>query len=372
MNLKDKFLNVLLSLIVTILLAVIGIFGYIIYSEIIGDKTIQLSFGGEAGYPTIEFNQPEENTNANSSNNGEFGTVIGKEDTNQQTGKYLYKQLDKNAQIIYDKLYSNKENLKTGTYTVDFGDTFTSLLSKENGDVELQKQYQSAIEALLYENPDIFYLNATNMYINIEKITRITGVKYNVYINSGNKPNYLEEGFESKQAIDECQIEIEQVRDEILGKVANKSDYEKIKIVHDYLIDNIIYDTTISQDNIYNIYGALVSGKCVCEGYAKSFQYLMNEIGIENVIVIGTGTNSNNKTENHAWNYVKLEGKWYAIDVTWDDPIIIGGGKLSNQSRYQYFLKGEKTMAKNHTAIGNFTEEGQVFTYPELSIEDYK
>ena len=165
---------------------------------------------------------------------------------------------------------------------------------------------------------------------------------------------------------------IEQVKNGIISLTSGKSDYEKIKIVHDYLIDNVEYDTTVLGSNIYNIYGALVSKKCVCEGYAKAFQYLMNELGIDNAIVIGTATNSNNETENHAWNYVKLDNNWYAVDVTWDDPIIIGGGKLSNQSRYQYFLNGSSTFNQNHVETNNFTQGGQKFQYPTLSIYDYK
>lgn len=368
---KDKFVNMLLGLILIVLILVVGVFGYVIYSEIMGESKIEVSFGGEAGYPTIDFSENKGNTNTVISTNEDFGEVLGKEDP-QQRGKYLYNQLDENAKIMYNKLYDNKENLKTGTYTIEFGNTFATLLSQENGDIELQKQYQSAIEALLYENPDLFYLNATNMYINIEKIKKITGTKYNVYINSGNEPNYLEDVFLSKEDVETCENQIKQIKNQIVKELSSKSDYEKVKAVHDYLVETVSYDTTLLENNIYNIYGALVSKKSVCEGYAKAFQYLMNELNVENVIVIGVGTNSNGKTENHAWNYVKLNEKWYAVDVTWDDPIIIGNGKLSNQSKYQYFLKGEKTMSKNHTTVGNFTDDGQVFKYPQLSIEDYE
>ena len=52
------------------------------------------------------------------------------------------------------------------------------------------------------------------------------------------------------------------------------------------------YEKNLERDNVYDIFGALVAKKCVCEGYAKAFQYLLNEVGIENTIVIGTGTNS--------------------------------------------------------------------------------
>ena len=209
------------------------------------------------------------------------------------------------------------------------------------------------------------------MFINIEETSRIWGSTYNVFINNGTSIDYLDEGFESKEDVDQAQKEIEEVKNEIIAKTNGKNDYEKIKIVHDYLIDTIDYETTVSQDYIYNIYGALVLKNCVCEGYAKSFQYLMDELGFENTIVIGTATNSKNETENHAWNYVKLNGAWYAVDVTWDDPIIIGGGKLSDSSRYKYFLKGSETMDKNHVVSEKFTDAGQSFTYPELNKTDY-
>ena len=255
---------------------------------------------------------------------------------------------------------------------VNFDNAFSATLSQENGSDILKQDYQSAIEALLYDNPDIFYLNVTNMYLNIETITKITGIKYNVFINNKEKTSYLANGFYNKEDIDIAQIKINDEKNKILELVNGKSDYEKLKIIHDYLIDNIEYDTTLLGDNIYNIYGALVNKICVCEGYAKAYQYLLNEIGIENVIVIGTGTNSRNETENHAWNYVKLNDNWYAVDVTWDDPVIIGGGELSDKSRYQYFLKGASTFNQNHVEANTFTEGGQSFDYPTLSENDYE
>lgn len=376
MRKREIFSTFILLITVIILIGIIGALGYTIYKEIVGEGRIEISFVGEAGYPTIEYIPPkEENTDTNI--NLENFEVLGQETENtnveeEKKYRHLYNQLDQTAKIIYTKLYENRENLKTGTYSIEFGNTFYNVLSMEKGDDELQRQYQSAIEALIYENPEIFYLDATNMYLNIEKITKITGVKYNVYINQGTKISYLAEGFYTKEDVEKCEAEIEQIKNNIVASVQGKSDYEKIKYIHDYLIDNIEYDSTLLADNIYNLYGALVSKKCVCEGYAKAFQYLMNEVGIDNAIVIGTATNSNNETENHAWNYVNFNGNWYAVDVTWDDPIIVGGGKLSKKSRYQYFLKGSNTIYKNHTPSGKFTEGGQLFTYPTLSVGDYE
>ncbi len=372
---KEKILSFILILIIVAIIVGGGIFGYTIYTEITGNDPIQISFEGYGGLLTKD-NKSTEDTisidkdifNGIESNESSTQPIV----TNTNRYRHLYEQLNSTAKMIYDKLYENRENLKTGTYKIDFGNVFQKLLVTNDGEKELKKQYQSAIEALIYENPEMFYLEATGMYINIEKVTKINGTKYNVYINNGSKDNYLTKGFNGKEDVDSYQVQIEKVRDYILANLEGKTDYEKTKMVHDYLVDSIEYDSSISKNHIYDIYGALVSRECVCEGYAKAFQYLMNECGIDNVIVIGTGTNSNNQTESHAWNYVKLDNNWYAVDVTWDDPILIGGGKLPEKSKYKYFLKGSTTMNENHTPSGKFTDAGQIFTYPILSEEDYE
>lgn len=366
MKIIKKIFNFLLILILTFLFVILS---YNIYLYIIGEETTI----GEFGYPLLN-NITEENSEIKISSDI-FSGVEPTELTSYEqpsNSKNLYNQLNNNSKIIYSQLYKNKENMKSGTYTVEFGNTFSETLSSDNGSDILQKDYQSAIEALLYDNPDIFYLDVTNMFLNIEKITKITGVKYNVYINNGDKTNYLASGFYSKEDIDIAEQEIKIEEEKILSMTYGKSDYEKLKIVHDYLIDTIEYESTLLEDNIYNIYGALVNKKCVCEGYAKAYQYLLSKLDIQNVIVIGTGTNSKNETENHAWNYVYLNNNWYAVDVTWDDPIIIGGGKLSKKEKYRYFLKGSKTFNENHISTGYFTDGGQLFKYPTLSLEDYQ
>lgn len=97
----------------------------------------------------------------------------------------------------------------------------------------------------------------------------------------------------------------------------------------------------------------------------------MKVLDIPCIIISGKGINSEGNTENHAWNYVQLNEKWYAIDCTWDDPIIIGPGFLSNISKYKYFLKGEEEFSQTHLPIGQFTEGGKVFELPVLSSNNY-
>jgi hypothetical protein len=340
---KDSIISFLCTVTILGILAAISVLAYGVYTEIEKDGTIRISFDDETGFPKIEY-VPETRETIEMILNQEFVQDGAIRPNSSKQSKYLYNQLDDTAKAIYTKLYQNKENLKTGTYKIEFGNAFEPILSKENGDIELKKQYQSAIEAFLYENPDVFYIDVTKMYINIETITKITGTRYNVYIDAGSDVFYYEDGFYSKEDVEKYENEIEQVKNRIIANLEGKSDYEKIKIVHDYLVDTIEYEEDLNQKNIYNMYGALISNRCVCEGYAKAFQYLMNELGIENTIVIGKGTNNKDKTESHAWNYVKLDENWYAVDVTWDDPILTGGGVLTSKLRYKYFLRGSNTM----------------------------
>ena len=374
MKKENGFIKFLLVLIVIALAGIIMLFGYVMYNEFAGNGDVD--FGNlQLIYPKIE-NQESDNriNNTKATTDTKIsGSTVGTQvlTKNEYQNKYLYSQLGENGKIIYEKLYENKENLKTGTYTIQFGNAFYDILSQENGSDKLQEEYQTAIEAFTYDNPDVFYIDVTKMYINIETIQKIFSTKYNVYINSAKDPTYLLDGFTSKEQIDQCESQVIAVKNQILNQIAGKNDIEKMRYIHDYLVDTIEYDQKFVEKNIYNIYGALVSKTCVCEGYAKASQYLLNEAGLENIIITGTATNSDGKTEHHAWNYVNIDEKWYAIDTTWDDPIIVGGGKLTNTIRYRYFLKGSSTMNKNHFISTKFTSGGQDFEFPELSITDY-
>lgn len=380
---KDKFTMLIMTFIVIAIFGVIGMFGVIIYNEINEtDKSNALS-------EVAEFKTSSINTNDTVEKNIETPKIIEKNpleelsknniensenDVNYDNivvNKYFYNQLESYSKTIYKAFESNKENMKEGTYKINLGTSFSNILSKQNGQEELGKYYQSAIEAYTYDNPDVFYLSPNKMYLNIETTTKGQNKTYNVYINNGEEANYLNEEFSNKQDINLALEKIEAIRKQIIhNKTGN--DYEDIKMVHDYLVENIEYDTSLQEKNIYNIYGALINGKCVCEGYAKAFKYLLDGLGIESTMVIGKGINSSGQSENHAWNYVKLENNWYAVDCTWDDPVIIGGGYIGNSSKYRYFLKGKEDMEKDHTTLGNFTQGGKEFEYPTLNNKSYK
>ncbi len=122
---------------------------------------------------------------------------------------------------------------------------------------------------------------------------------------------------------------------------------EKIKAVHDWLIRHVKYD----YDNYlrgrvprvsHQAKGALLRGIAVCDGYSKAFQMVMKKLGIPCQIVTGYFQGGG-----HAWNRVRVDGKWRHIDVTFDDPIV--DGKNTNTTpRYTYFLKTAAQMRRDH------------------------
>ena len=197
----------------------------------------------------------------------------------------------------FAKVEANKENMKSGTYQINLGNTFTDILSSANGESLLGDYYQSAVETFIYDNPDVFYLDVNKMYLNIETTTKRNDVSYNVFINSGNQANYLDEAYNSEAQINQAISQLESVKQQIVAQAqVQGSTYNQIKYVHDYIVDNTNYDSTISNPDIYNIYGTLIRKSSVCEGYAKSFKYIMDALNIPCVMVIGEATNSSGES----------------------------------------------------------------------------
>ena len=374
---KSKFLNLVLSLIFLILIVGIIFFGKYIFNEFFGETSAPIVYRVDK----ILTEDPDETNKITSEESSvSIGQLISSGETQinntistseNRNFKFFYNQLTSNQKVIYDGLENNKDNLKQGNYVINYKDTFSELLSQENGADILGDDYQSAIEAFTHDNPDIFYLDVNKMYLNIETTTKMFKTKYNVYISAANESNYLSNEFQSTAQIEKAIIETEQIKNRIMANLKG-TDYQNILYLHDYLIENIEYDSSYEQTGTYSIYGALVGKKCVCEGYAKAFKYLANSAGYECELMQGVATNSSGETESHAWNCVKLNNIWYEVDVTWDDPIVIGGnGRATNEMKYKYFLKGTDSFDKDHSLEYQFSDQGRKFAYPTISSKDY-
>lgn len=142
-------------------------------------------------------------------------------------------------------------------------------------------------------------------------------------------------------------------------ELEDTSDYEKVKEIHDFIINLVSYDNTLTKPSVYD---ALIDKSAVCEGYSMLAYRMFSEMGLECRIIAGTGNGGS-----HAWNIVKVEDKWYNIDLTWDDPITSDGKPMLV---YDFFLKNTKDFV-NHKRSAEYKTESFVKTYP-ISKTSYK
>ncbi len=288
--------------------------------------------------------------------------------TYEYNNRYYYKQLDEYAKVIYDEVTNNIENIKSGNYTISINKDFSSLLNTQGGQEKLKQSYDDAINAINLDIPNLFYIDLSKMYLSIESTTTIFGTKYKLYMDTGDLATYYSTGFSSKSQVETAISQVENVKSQILSK-ANGDEYSKARITHDWLINNMTYES--SSTNKGNIYGAFIEHNVVCEGYARAYKYLLDGLGITNILVTGKATNSTGVTEEHMWNYIQIDDMWYAVDVTWDDPIIKGVGTLTQETQHKYFLIGSNELYKTHKERNTISLSEKKITLPTLSNSKY-
>lgn len=153
---------------------------------------------------------------------------------------------------------------------------------------------------------------------------------------------------------------IVQISKSIISKKMTR--YQKIRAVHNWMIAHVKYDyqgylSGIISPLSHSARGALLKGVAVCDGYAHAFQIIMKHLHIPCRFVVGRSGNIG-----HGWNMVKLGGKWYHIDVTFDDPIV-NGSDANTIPRYKYFLKSSSVMRRTHT--------WKISKYPKCKSKKY-
>lgn len=129
---------------------------------------------------------------------------------------------------------------------------------------------------------------------------------------------------------------------EVLGTLITEdmTDFEKELAIHDWIVAQGSYDQTVYDNSSHtgrtgykDPYGILVGGYGNCLGYSTTFQLLLDLCDVECITVVGAAFGS---MDDHAWNMVKLDGEWYCVDVTWDDPTL-GGGSANSVVTHRYF-----------------------------------
>ena len=240
--------------------------------------------------------------------------------TNNVELKYQYSCLTEKEQEIYDlfltAMCNGDRGVKTNYYKI----------SKDTCD--------KIIEAVIYDNPQLFWVTSSYTTLTKDGIINACYFKYfdgitydNFTVKAYNEITYVTKADQEK--IKERITNFEKKVASIINNVIGLSAYETELYFHDYLTKTIVYNDAaaeklesgmesnilkaIYQDS-FTSYGAIMKGSAVCEGYAESFQYLCLLSGINCTRVIGTSNGGL-----HAWNAVWLSDSWYFVDVTHDD-----------------------------------------------------
>ena len=183
----------------------------------------------------------------------------------------------------------------------------------------------------------------------------------NDFVHPYNSFNQIETSFDSLGEInikvihnytEEMEIILNYKIDEIIkNKITDDMDtVNKIKIIHDYIINNTKYDQNRSDKNIFeyksnNAYGVLIEGYGICSGYTDSMMLFLEKLNIKSYKV---------SSENHVWNKVFINNNWYNLDLTWDDPVNSDG---SDSLEHTFFLVTDDEMLKNDKTEHTYNED---------------
>lgn len=239
--------------------------------------------------------------------------------------KYGYNTLTAKQKQLYALLY---EGVEVCASSIDIRSVGATAL-------DLDK----AFYAMDYENPQFFWLKSGYSY------TYYGDTVYTV------APQYGRSASQAAKLLPKVEAAADRIAQ---GALKQDNLFESVKYIHDELIDMTDYTLT-GGEYIRDADGALLNGKALCEGYSKAFAYVCQLIGIEANCVIGTASGGA-----HMWNFVKLDGEWYHMDVTFDDPV--GAAPVCE---YTYFGLTTAEILKDHTIDGN------PYTIPKCTATDY-
>lgn len=270
---------------------------------------------------------------------------------------YFYSQLDADAKEVYSHLLQNRDALRSGTPVS---------ISKSGMDHASASRYMqssaTAVKALNRDHPEIFWLDDWR--------TEASGMGSDYTFTLGfNFGDSWASPYGSRSvAADESAMNSQVAALAAQARAAGSSRYDQLASVHDWLTHNNLYNSyaaglrsPIGDSTPWEAISALdTSLSPVCEGYARAFKLVCDELDIPCVLACGG---------DHMWNCVQMEdGGWYAVDVTYDDPVVSYNGAPQNkltsggESR-RYFLVGAQDFT-DHTY-------DQDWNYPTLNSASY-
>lgn len=242
---------------------------------------------------------------------------------------YYYQQLTEAEQTVYRELLQGVTGMEE-----------CILIHAEKGD-----QPEKAYEYLLYDCPELFWCAGSSRMTVYDTYTKF----WPEYTCTSGERETRQDEIDS--AVAECTA----------GLDLSAGEYDRIRYVYEYLVNTVDYNEN-APDN-QNIYSALVGKSSVCAGYSRAAQYLLNNMGIECIYVVGTAQGQ----EAHAWNIVNCGGKYYQMDVTFGDPVFLssesGENLPGNIIYYDYLCCTDAEILADHTP----TDE---VAYPSCESDD--
>ncbi len=220
--------------------------------------------------------------------------------------------------------------IQTGSESAQAAGQNADLAGAKSAIIQAYKRYQTQVDVSryqLYNNRD----DAAVSQIMTEVVNQTpglfyTGMQFSKYVVVGTnqikaiKLEYANsfcnaDGSVNISKIRKVQSQIRsQVKKAMKGIKSSMSPLEKALVLHDYLIKNTQYLEDESKEYRYSEWGVFLKGKANCQGYSLAYGILMQEAGIPVRYVVS-------EEMLHMWNQIKIGGKWYHVDVTWDDPL---------------------------------------------------
>lgn len=193
-------------------------------------------------------------------------------------------------------------------------------------------------KAVVQDHPEFFWIDTYEYTYNPD-----TGVVDKITVLYNMKDDEIAD---AQQKVDDWKNKA------MAGVTSEMSNYEVAKYLHDYIIDNTAYDTSAANNqNILSV----AEGASVCAGYARAYQYLMNEAGLFATTAQGTTV----LNQSHAWNLIKIGDEYGWVDTTWDDPNFTD--EQGGSRDYTYFGISTADLTKTHTLDSSLT------TYPDIA-----
>ena len=195
-----------------------------------------------------------------------------------------------------------------------------------------KEELENVWSAILSDNPDLFFIG---------RKSRTAAELWCIFFSS----DYIVK----KEEYNRMKEELDAVCDSIIASLSDPTDVWQSELeIHDYIIDHCKYKLVDGNLIYSSAYGCLVNGEAGCEGYSKAMKLLLDRIGVENCVVSGTGRDSGGTSVSHMWNIINIDGNYYHVDCTWDDPVRKDGRNLK---LHTYFNVSDKVISRDHKDI---------------------